>query len=572
MRNSKIIRKYHMSHPIVSVVIPVYNAQEGIKQCLDSLLNQTFKDYEIILLNDGSTDNTLEVIKSYASKNDCIRVIDKENEGVAKTRNKGIHLAKGEYIVFIDNDDFVDSDYLERFYNAIDQEQLDIVLGGYKRVNQDLKTLFKQDLTQSEWSKYIIVAPWARIYRTSFLIDNEIEFFDYPIGEDVIFTLSAYNLTEKIKIIEYNGYNWYFNEKSISNTSQRGFNPNIDIVYFLSHLLQVADDSKYIRYFIKRYYIWYLLFSGRAASSSSFMDQYRKIKQWISKENIDSSLTPLSSEITGERMQTVVSVLAFRTFERLRLVSLFSKLYCKGKEKQLRVLMIIPAYNEEESIFDTVTSILNYRKKVDFELDYVVINDGSTDKTKEILKENHFNAVNLVMNLGIGGAVQTGYKYALEHDYDVAVQFDGDGQHDIESLSELLEPIRKNEADLVIGSRFVGDVKSEFQTTFMRRFGISVISNLIKWTTGQRVLDTTSGYRLADKAIIKQFAKRYPIKYPEPETIVHILKRKYRVVEQPANMFERTGGVSSITPIKSIRYMLEVCSSIVIAAFMRESE
>ena len=206
--------------------------------------------------------------------------------------------------------------------------------------------------------------------------------------------------------------------------------------------------------------------------------------------------------------------------------------------------MIIPAYNEEESIFDTVTSILNYRKKVDFDLDYVVINDGSTDKTKQILEENHFKAV----------------------------QFDGDGQHDIESLSDLLEPIRKNEADLVIGSRFVGDVKSEFQTTFMRRFGISVISNLIKWTTGQRVLDTTSGYRLADKAVIKQFAKRYPIKYPEPETIVHILKRKYRVVERPANMFERTGGVSSITPIKSIRYMLEVCSSIVIAAFMKESE
>ena len=146
--------------------------------------------------------------------------------------------------------------------------------------------------------------------------------------------------------------------------------------------------------------------------------------------------------------------------------------------------MIIPAYNEEESIFDTVTSILNYRKKVDFDLDYVVINDGSTDMTKQILEENHFNAVHLVMNLGIGGAVQTGYKYALENDYDVAVQFDGDGQHDIESLSDLLEPIRKNEADLVIGSRFVGDVKSEFQTTFMRRFGIGVNGLLVKesWT------------------------------------------------------------------------------------------
>ena len=279
-----------MSNPTVSVIIPVYNAQEGIKQCLDSLLNQSFTDFEIILLNDGSTDNSLEVIKKYAADNDFIRVIDKENEGVAKTRNKGIQLANGKYIVFIDNDDFIDSDYLERFYNAIDQEQLDIVLGGYKRVNQEMKTLFKQDLTQSEWSKYIVVAPWARIYRTSFLIDNNIQFFDYPIGEDVVFTLTAYNLTEKIKIIDYNGYNWFFNEKSISNTSQRGFNPNIDIVYFLSHLLKVAGDSKYIRYFIKRYYIWYLLFSGRAASSSSFMDQYRRIKEWVSKENIDSNL------------------------------------------------------------------------------------------------------------------------------------------------------------------------------------------------------------------------------------------------------------------------------------------
>ena len=322
-----------MSKPAISVIIPVYNAQEGLGQCIDSLLDQTFSDYEIIILNDGSTDNSLEVIQNYASKNDGIRVVDKENEGVAKTRNRGIALAKGEYIVFIDNDDFIAPDYLECFYKAIEKEKLDIVIGGYKRVNKEHKILFQQDLSQTDWSKYIVVAPWARIYRTSFLRENNIQFFDYPIGEDVIFTLTAYNLTEKIKVIDYNGYNWFFNEKSISNTSQRGFNPNIDIVYFLSHLLQVAGDSKYIRYFIKRYYIWYLLFSGRAASSSSFMDQYRRIKQWISKENLDSNLIPLSSEINGERIQTIISVMAFRTLERLRLVSLFSRFYCKGKEK-----------------------------------------------------------------------------------------------------------------------------------------------------------------------------------------------------------------------------------------------
>ena len=155
---------------------------------------------------------------------------------------------------------------------------------------------------------------------------------------------------------------------------------------------------------------------------------------------------------------------------------------------------------------------------------------------------------------------------------NMAVQFDGDGQHDIESLDALLEPIRRQQADLVVGSRFIGDKSSEFQTTFMRRFGITIISAFIKLTTGKRILDTTSGYRLANRDIIRQFAARYPIKYPEPESIVHILKRKYKVVEAPANMFERAGGVSSITPIKSIRYMIEVCSSILIAAFMKESE
>lgn len=225
-----------MSKPAISVIIPVYNAQEGLGQCIDSLLDQTFSDYEIIILNDGSTDNSLEVIQNYASKNDSIRVIDKENEGVAKTRNRGIVLAKGEYIVFIDNDDFIAPDYLECFYEAIEKEKLDIVIGGYKRVNKDHKILFQQDLSQTDWSKYIVVAPWARIYRTSFLKENDIQFFDYPIGEDVIFTLTAYNLTDKIKVIDYNGYNWFFNERSISNTSQRGFNPKIDIIYFGNYI------------------------------------------------------------------------------------------------------------------------------------------------------------------------------------------------------------------------------------------------------------------------------------------------------------------------------------------------
>ena len=319
-----------MSKPAISVIIPVYNAQEGLGQCIDSLLDQTFSDYEIIILNDGSTDNSLEVIQNYASKNDSIRVRDKENEGVAKTRNRGIVLAKGEYIVFIDNDDFIAPDYLECFYKAIEKEKLDIVIGGYKRVNKDHKILFQQDLSQTDWSKYIVVAPWARIYRTSFLKENDIQFFDYPIGEDVIFTLTAYNLTDKIKVIDYNGYNWFFNERSISNTSQRGFNPKIDIIYFLTCLKDVAGDSEYIKYYVKRYYIWYLLFSGKAASSKQFVEQHRRIQDWIRKENFRSKLTPFSKSVRGERIQTKIYVVIFRLIEHLKLVTLFSKFYCKG--------------------------------------------------------------------------------------------------------------------------------------------------------------------------------------------------------------------------------------------------
>ena len=148
-----------MSKPAISVIIPVYNAQDGIKRCVDSLLNQSFKNFEIILLNDGSKDNSLNILKEYELKYSFVRVIDKQNEGVAVTRNKGILLAEGEYTMFMDNDDFVDSDYIETFYQAIHEKNLDLVIGGYKRVNQDNQIIFSQDIQKSKWSKYIIMAP-----------------------------------------------------------------------------------------------------------------------------------------------------------------------------------------------------------------------------------------------------------------------------------------------------------------------------------------------------------------------------------------------------------------------------
>ena len=321
-----------MSKPAISVIIPVYNAQDGIKRCVDSLLNQSFKNFEIILLNDGSKDNSLNILKEYELKYSFVRVIDKQNEGVAVTRNKGILLAEGEYTMFMDNDDFVDSDYIGTFYQAIHVKKLDLVIGGYKRVNQDNQIIFSQDIQQSEWSKYIIMAPWAKVYRTEFLKTNNLEFFDYGIGEDIIFNLAAYKTTDKIGLLDYKGYNWYYNNHSISNTSQRGFSPKIDILVLFSKILELGKPSELEVYYLKRYYVWYLLFSGRTSSNQEFIHQYIRIKEWLKENKLISTISPLSKKVQGERFQTKISLIVFLSLEKLRLVPLFAKIYCKGKK------------------------------------------------------------------------------------------------------------------------------------------------------------------------------------------------------------------------------------------------
>ena len=235
----------------------------------------------------------------------------------------------------------------------------------------------------------------------------------------------------------------------------------------------------------------------------------------------------------------------------------------------MKVLLIIPAYNEEENILRTIASIETFKQEVthfQHELDYVVINDGSTDGTKQILEVNQINAIHLVLNLGIGGAVQTGYKY------DVAVQFDGDGQHDINSLPILLEPLAEDKCDFSIGSRFIPGNEAAFQSTKMRRFGIRLLSFCIRMASGKTIYDVTSGYRAGNRKVIAFFAKRYPTNYPEPESIVHLIKKRFVIVERPVNMMERLGGVSSIRALASVKYMLEVGSAILIAAFMKEGD
>ena len=170
-----------------------------------------------------------------------------------------------------------------------------------------------------------------------------------------------------------------------------------------------------------------------------------------------------------------------------------------------KILLIIPAYNEEEAILETCQSIFDFNKQHGYHYDVLVINDCSKDNTPKILVDNNISHIDLVHNLGIGGAVQTGYKYAYQNGYDIAIQFDGDGQHDINSVTDLIAPIINGEADFTVGSRFVENSKSEFKSSAARRMGIKLISFFIKLATGKVIRDTTSGYRAANKKIISDF-------------------------------------------------------------------
>ncbi len=233
-------------------------------------------------------------------------------------------------------------------------------------------------------------------------------------------------------------------------------------------------------------------------------------------------------------------------------------------KKNPKVLLIIPAYNEEKNILTVYKNICDYNKKAKTKLDVVFINDGSVDATEKILCENNINHIRLIQNLGIGGAVQTGYKYALYNDYDIAIQFDGDGQHNVNYVEALIKPILEENVDMTIGSRFIDSSSSEFKSSFLRRVGIKLISSCIHFKTRVRIYDTTSGFRASNKNAIAMFAIHYPLEYPEPISSVDVILSGMKIKEVPVSMNERLAGKSSINSWKNVYYMVNVVLSILL--------
>ena len=234
----------------------------------------------------------------------------------------------------------------------------------------------------------------------------------------------------------------------------------------------------------------------------------------------------------------------------------------KGKSSQQRkTLAVIPAYNEEKTISDVISNI---KKHVPF-IDILVVDDGSTDSTEVIAEKMKARVVRLPFNLGIGGAVQTGLMYAAMNNYDVAIQVDADGQHEPREINKFLKELEKDDADVVIGSRFIelaGD-----KSTYVRRVGIKILSLVLRLLTGCKVTDPTSGFRAANRQAIRFLSEIYPVDYPEPESIVILCRAGFRIKEIPISMSPRQGGTSSINSVNAVYYMLKVLLAILVNLF-----
>jgi glycosyltransferase involved in cell wall biosynthesis len=229
-----------------------------------------------------------------------------------------------------------------------------------------------------------------------------------------------------------------------------------------------------------------------------------------------------------------------------------------------KILVIIPAYNEEGSVGKVVEGVRHHLPQADI----LVVNDGSTDLTPDRARTIGVTVLDLPFNLGIGGAMQAGYKYAYERDYGIAIRVDGDGQHDPEEIPKLLHALEDRKVDVAIGSRFIGD--SEYKGSIMRRVGISLLSKSISIIVGQKVTDPTSGFSSVGRKAIGLFASHYPQDYPEPEALVLLSRCGLKTGEVPVSMNQRYFGESSITKLRAIYYMVKVLLAIFVDCFKKK--
>lgn len=322
----------------VTIIIPVYNGKKRIKKCIESVLNQTYSNTEIIVIDDGSKDGSYEyLIEVYGKgRSDKLQFIRKENEGVAKTRNQGIQMATGEYVAFIDQDDYILPEYLNNYMAKVEETEAEIVVGGYKRISDEGVVSRTEKLDDTEWAKMVVTAPWAHVYKTDFLKENKIEFLSTGLGEDIYFNMLAYSCADKVCIIDDVSYMWVDNPISVSNSKQNVISEKRNPLFLLNELKNhLPDNNKlgqdFTEYYFVRYVAWYFLYTFRGSKTSDLVSMYGSVMEWLNKTFPNYRKNPYMKlgKPEGDPLFIRLSVWFFYALEKLQLLLPMMKLFTK---------------------------------------------------------------------------------------------------------------------------------------------------------------------------------------------------------------------------------------------------
>lgn len=323
---------------MVTIIMPIFNGRKYLDYSLKSVFAQSFKDFELLLIDDGSTDNTLQYLHEMLKPEGMeIRIFHQENRGIAQTRNYGISCAKGEFLMFMDQDDVLDSDYVEMLVKTIAHSEADIVVSGYRRGALEAKKRKTVRLKDTEWSKFLNVAPWGKIFRTEFVVKNNLHFLDVVKGEDCYFTVYAYALAKKVEIIPYVGYNWIDNQKSVTNTVYVNVSQDSSIGIMLERLdaelkgTQMKISQELLEYYYVKSIIYDLLFSTKRARKEDISSLYSDLFGWLGSVCPEYRNNPYIScwKPEGERLFTRIVVFVFMTLHKMKMGEIFLQLYSK---------------------------------------------------------------------------------------------------------------------------------------------------------------------------------------------------------------------------------------------------
>lgn len=288
------------SQPLISIIIPVYNGKVYISNCLKSIEQQEYADLEIIFVDDGSNDDSREVIEQYRQKYKMIMdiiLICQENQGQGVARNTGIKHANGKYITFLDQDDTLEHGILIKMLKTAQEENADIVECGYRRVAACGKIKKEVRLQQYEWSKYKIIAPWSKLYRTEFIKKNQVYFLPVVLGEDIYFLMQAYSYMPKIAFLNDIGYNWMDNEASVSNTAHRELTRETSLLQLFDMLeklsqIEILKKDRMYEYFLLKTAIWDILYTGRNNQYKTVRENSERIWSWFASHFKDYMKNP----------------------------------------------------------------------------------------------------------------------------------------------------------------------------------------------------------------------------------------------------------------------------------------